>query len=289
MLQIECMPVPLIQFENVTIQRGERVVLDGITLSIGQGEHVAILGPNGSGKSTLIKVISRELYPLLKAEPWSLRILGRDRWHLFELRNHLGLVSNDWMQMCNRDYSGYEIVLSGFFGSVGIWPNHKVTPEMQEKAREVMELLEIAHLAERSTNELSSGEARRILIGRALVHDPQALVLDEPTTSLDLHATHELREILRKLARAGISLIMVTHHLPDIIPEMGRVVLIRNGRIFCDGPNVDTGAIGSRKRLSCALERSWHGAHSPGKPRNREFPESETAESSTPPSIPLPR
>jgi iron complex transport system ATP-binding protein len=107
---------------------------------------------------------------------------------------------------------------------------------MQEKAREVMELLEIAHLAERSTNELSSGEARRILIGRALVHDPQALVLDEPTTSLDLHATHELREILRKLARAGISLIMVTHHLPDIIPEMGRVVLIRNGRIFCDGP-----------------------------------------------------
>jgi iron complex transport system ATP-binding protein len=119
---------------------------------------------------------------------------------------------------------------------VGIWPNHKVTPEMQQKAREVMELLEIAHLAERSTNELSSGEARRILIGRALVHDPQALVLDEPTTSLDLHATHELREILRKLARAGISLIMVTHHLPDIIPEMGRVVLIRNGRIFCDGP-----------------------------------------------------
>ena len=230
------MPVPLIQFENVTIQRGDRIVLDGIHLSIAQGEHVAILGPNGSGKSTLIKVISRELYPLLKAEPWSLRILGRDRWHLFELRNHLGLVSNDWMQMCTRDYSGYEIVLSGFFGSVGVWPNHTVTAEMEQKAREVMDLLEISHLAERSTNELSSGEARRILIGRALVHDPQALVLDEPTTSLDLHATHELREIFRKLARAGISLIMVTHHLPDIIPEIGRVVLIRHGRIFCDGP-----------------------------------------------------
>ena len=230
------MPVPLIQFENVTIQRGERTVLDGIHLSIAQGEHVAILGPNGSGKSTLIKAISRELYPVLKAEPWSLRILGRDRWHLFELRNHLGLVSNDWMQMCTRDYSGYEIVLSGFFGSVGIWPNHHLTPEMMQKAREVMELLEITHLAERNTSEMSSGEARRILIARALVHDPQALILDEPTTSLDLHATHELREIFRKLARSGISLIMVTHHLPDIIPEMTRVVLIRNGRIFCDGP-----------------------------------------------------
>ena len=227
---------PLIEFRNVTVQRGERIVLDGVSLSIAQGEHVAILGPNGSGKSTLIKLMSRELYPRIKAEPWSLRILGRDRWVLFDLRNQLGIVSNDWMQMCTRDYSGHEIVLSGFFGSVGVWPNHAVTAEMERKAREVMELLEISHLAGRYTTEMSSGEARRILIGRALVHDPQALVLDEPTSSLDLHATCELREILRKLARNGISIIMVTHHLPDIIPEMRRVVLIRQGRVHCDGP-----------------------------------------------------
>ena len=229
-------PLPLIDFQNVTVERGGRIVLDGVTLSIAQGEHIAILGPNGSGKSSLIKVISRDLYPRLKPEPWSLRILGRDRWHLFDLRNHLGLVSNDWMQMCTRDYSGYEIVLSGFFGSVGIWPNHQVTAEMERKARDVMDLLEISHLAERNTNEMSSGEARRILIGRALVHDPQALVLDEPTTSLDLHASHELREILRKLAANGISIIMVTHHLPDIIPEIRRVALFRAGRVYCDGP-----------------------------------------------------
>ena len=232
-------PVPLLEFVNVTVQRGERVVLDGITLSIAQGEHVAILGPNGSGKSTLIKLISRELYPLMKPEPWSLRILGRDRWHLFDLRNHLGLVSNDWMQMCTRDYSGFDIVLSGFFGSVGVWPNHHVTPEMVEKTRSVMELLEISHLSRRDTNEMSSGEARRILIARALVHDPQALILDEPTTSLDLHATHELREVLRKLAAGGISIIMVTHHLPDIIPEIGRVVLIRSGCVHADGPKCE--------------------------------------------------
>ena len=219
----------------MTVRRDERVVLDQVTLSIAQGEHVAILGPNGSGKSTLIKVISRDLYPIWKAEPWSLKILGRERWHLFDLRNHLGIVSNDWMQMCTRDYSGHEIVLSGFFGSVGIWPNHQVTAEMERKAGEVMELLEISHLAGRDTNEMSSGEARRILIGRALVHDPQALVLDEPTSSLDLTATHELREILRKLAGNGISIIMVTHHLPDIIPEIRRVVLFRGGRVHCDG------------------------------------------------------
>jgi iron complex transport system ATP-binding protein len=231
--------IPLIELCNVTVQRGERTVLDGVSLSIGQGEHAAILGPNGSGKSTLIKLISRELYPRLKDEPWSLRILGQERWRLFDLRNHLGIVSNDWMQMCTRPYSGYEIVLSGFFGSVGVWPYHEVTAEMERKARAAMERMEIAHLAERRTDEMSSGEARRILIARALVHDPQALVLDEPTTSLDLHATHELREILRRLAREGIGILMVTHHLPDIIPEIGRVVLMRGGRVYCDGAKAD--------------------------------------------------
>jgi iron complex transport system ATP-binding protein len=89
-------------------------------------------------------------------------------------------------------------------------------------------------------DEMSSGEARRILIGRALVHAPKALVLDEPTSSLDPHATHELRVILRKLAQAGTSIIVVTHHLPDIIPEVDRVILIKKGRILRDGPKRQT-------------------------------------------------
>ncbi len=231
------MPLPpLIEFRNITVRRGSRNALEDVSLSIAQGEHVAILGPNGSGKSTLIKVIARDLYPMAADGDSFVRILGEDHWNLFDLRNRLGLVSNDWMQMCTRDFSGFEIVLSGFFGSVGIWPYHAVTAEMERKAREVMELLEIPHLADRATNEVSSGEARRILIGRALVHDPAALILDEPATSLDLRAEEELRAILRKLAAAGIGIVMVTHHLPDIIPEMRRVILVRGGRVFFDGP-----------------------------------------------------
>lgn len=224
----------LIDFNNITVQRGERIALDGVTLAIAEGEHAAILGPNGSGKSTLIKLIARELFPRQKAAPWHARILGRERWNLFELRNQLGLVSNDWMAMCTRDYTGHEIVLSGFFGSVGVWPNHTVTAEMERKTAEVLDLLEIAHLADRKTIELSSGEAKRVLIGRALVHDPRALILDEPTNSLDLHASLGLRQILRKLTKSGISLLLVTHHLPDIIPEIERVISIQSGRIACD-------------------------------------------------------
>ena len=96
--------------------------------------------------------------------------------------------------------------------------------------------LKSGHLADRNVDELSSGEARRILIGRALAHNPKALVLDEPTVSLDLHSTHELRAILRKLAQAGTSIIVVTHHLPDLIPEISRVVMVKQGRVLRDGP-----------------------------------------------------
>ena len=243
------MTPPLIEFQNVTVYRGDKIALDGITLSIEAGEHVAILGPNGSGKSSLIKTITRECYPRYSANGAGLRIFGQECWNVFDLRALLGIVSNDLMQACSRDISGREAVLSGFFSSIGIWPNHHVTPAMEKKTDEVLSLLEISHLANRNVDEMSSGEARRMLIGRALVHDPKALVLDEPTASLDLHAMHELRAILGKLARSGTSIIVVTHHLPDIIPEIGRVILIKAGRILRDGIKRDILTAGSLSEL----------------------------------------
>jgi len=214
--------------------RGEKTVLHDITLRIQSGEHVAILGPNGCGKSTLIKTFTRECYPLARPGS-SLTILGRDTWNVFELRTLLGIVSNDLMATCTRDITGLEAVLSGFFSSIGIQPYHHVTPSMRQKAREVLDLLAIPHLADRFVNEMSSGEARRILIARAMVHDPLALILDEPTNSLDVHATLELRALLRSLAQSGTGVLIVTHHLSDIIPEIGRVILLKNGRICADG------------------------------------------------------
>jgi iron complex transport system ATP-binding protein len=227
--------MPLIEFRNVRLARKDRIALDNLSLKIDEGEHVAILGPNGSGKSSLIKTITRELYPLQGS---SVKILGRERWNIFELRPQLGIVSNDWMLACSRDYTGRETILSGFFSSVGIWPHHLVTPEMEAKATEILEALEIVHLSERFLSEMSSGEARRFLIGRALVHGPSAIIFDEPTNSLDFRATHEVRAILRKLA-ATTSIILVTHNLFDLIPEIERVILIRNGNVFLDGPKQD--------------------------------------------------
>jgi iron complex transport system ATP-binding protein len=225
---------PLLELNHVYVQRGSRLALDGVNLSIKAGEHVAILGPNGSGKSTLIKTITRECYPLLREET-SFRILGKESWNIFELRSQIGVVSNDLMASCTRDIKGRELVLSGFFGSIGIWPNHHVSSEMEAKASEVMASLDASHLGDRWLDELSSGEARRLLIARALIHNPATLLMDEPTTSLDLAALHELRGHLRSLAQSGIGLLLVTHHLDDIIPEIDRVVLLRRGRVFADG------------------------------------------------------
>jgi iron complex transport system ATP-binding protein len=224
----------LIELEHVYVMRGDKIVLRDIDLRIGVGEHVAILGPNGCGKSTLIKTIGRECYPLVR--PGSrMAIFGKERWNIFDLRPLLGVASNDWMTLCTRDITGREAVLSGFFGSVGVQPYHQITPEVERRTADILELLEIPHLAERDVNEMSSGEARRVLLARALVHDPRALVLDEPSNSLDVAAQHELRELLRKLAQAGIGIILVTHHLADIIPEIDRVILMRAGQIVADG------------------------------------------------------
>lgn len=219
---------PLFEFRNVTVSREGRIALDAIRFSIEVEEHLAVLGPNSSQKSSLIKAIPRECYPLLRPGA-SLRILGRQVWNLFELRSLLGIVSNDLMQACTRDFSGQKMVLSGFFSSVGIGPHHTVTPAMEQKAAQILDLLEIPHLAGRSVNEISSGEARHMLISKALV-------LDEPTNSLDVHATHELRTILRKIAHSGTSLVLVTHHLSDIVPEIQRVICLKAGGIVQDGP-----------------------------------------------------
>ena len=229
-----CPPPPLLEFSGITVTAGEVKLLDSLSVTIREGEHVAILGPNGSGKSSFIRTVTREYYPL-RHDGTVFRIRGNDVWHVSDLRSLLGIVSPDLQYAFTRQITGREVILSGFFSSIGLF-RHEVAPSMVRKTDEIMRFLGIEHLGDRSMTEMSSGEARRFLIGRALVHDPKALILDEPTTSLDLSALHAFRATLRRIAASGTGIIMVTHNLHDIIPEISRVILMKDGAFCRDGP-----------------------------------------------------
>ena len=226
--------VPLLECRNVTVYQGEHEVLRSLSVTIAEGEQVAILGPNGAGKSSFVKTITRELYPLSGGDV-TFRIRGGDVWDVFDLRSTMGIVSNELQYTFAREITGYEVILSGFFSGIGLF-NQEITPAMHRKAAASLAFLGIRHLKDRPMTSLSSGEARRFLIGRALVHRPRTLILDEPTGSLDLHALHLFRRTLRKIARSGTGIILVTHNLADIIPEITRVILMKDGRFCADGP-----------------------------------------------------
>ncbi|MGA2252454.1 ABC transporter ATP-binding protein [Terracidiphilus sp.] len=229
-----------LELENVNVARGERIVLHDINLTIQAGEHVAILGPNGCGKSTLILTINCQIYPLIQTEKdqpaMKVRIFGRDRWDLTELRKHFGVVGVDLPGERTAVTTGLDAVIAGFFSASTLWPNLHVTEEMRSRAIEALKRIEAFHLSKQLVGEMSAGEKRRILIARALVHRPRQLLLDEPSNALDLAAQRELRETMRRLAQEGTGLVLVTHHLGDILPEIDRVILMKQGRILADGP-----------------------------------------------------
>jgi iron complex transport system ATP-binding protein len=225
----------LLELDNVTVLRGDRAALKGVTLRIEQGEHACILGPNGCGKSTLIKTITRECYP----QPFDgtqMAILGQDRWNVAELRRHLGIVSPDLLTMCTTDATGRDVVLSSFFSATRVFPHHEPRPDLLAKVDAALARIGISHLAQRPVMEMSSGEAKRTLVARALVHEPSTLLFDEPTNALDIRAQFQLRDTMRDLARSGIGLLLVTHHVSEIVPEIDRVILLRDGQVVGDGP-----------------------------------------------------
>jgi iron complex transport system ATP-binding protein len=240
---IEDQAQEFMELRHVNVARGERVVLQDVNLKIRTGEHVAILGPNGCGKSTLILTMSCQIYPIFR-HGMRVRIFGRERWDLTELRQHFGVVAPGLMGTelpgeKTATTTGLNAVIAGFFSASTLWPNLHITKEMRERAVEALERMDALHLAGRLVGEMSAGEKRRVLIARALVHRPRQLLLDEPSNALDLAAQRELRETLRRLAREGTGLVLVTHDLRDILPEIERVILMRGGRILGDGPRAE--------------------------------------------------
>jgi len=233
----------LLTIDRASVMQGDRLVLDQLTLRLADGQHTAILGPNGSGKSTLVKLIARHLYPLAQRDgSGTVRIFGRDRWNVAELRSLLGIVS----PAVQLDYTSdtpvevFDAVVSGFFAARGTSFNHQITDDMRERATEALTQVGATSLVGRNMVSLSTGEARRVLIARALVHRPRALLLDEPCAGLDMASRRHFLESLRALARSGTTLLLVTHHVEEILPEIDNVVLLRDGRVFKQGDKSST-------------------------------------------------
>lgn len=224
----------LIDIKDATVYRGSTRVFDGLNLTIAEGENTAILGPNGAGKSTLLRLLSMELFPVKEAGS-HVKVKGRERWNVNTLRRHMGIVSHDLQFRYKGWVTGYDIVLSGFDASIGLWPHQSFDEAQRARATEVIEELEIVDLKDRRLETMSTGEQRRFLMARALVHDPQVLVLDEPTSGLDLKACFQYIEIIRKLMAHGKTIVLVTHHVHEIPPEIERVVLLQQGRVLKDG------------------------------------------------------
>ena len=225
----------IVDIQHAEVYRGDQQVFADLTLQIDAGVDTAILGPNAAGKSTLLKLLSLDIHPVPRNNS-SLRLFGKDTWNVWELRRHLGVVSHDLQHRYLDDAHGVNVILSGYYASVDTYEHQGFGYGELVRATHIMEDMGILHLQDRAFGDMSTGEQRRFLLGRALVHDPEALVLDEPTSGLDLRACFHYLEIVRGLMSKGKTLILVTHHIHEIPPEVTRVVLLKKGRIIGDGP-----------------------------------------------------
>ena len=235
---------PILELTEATVVKDDRRIIDGLDLTIREGEHTAILGPNGAGKSLLVSLITHTERPLARTTPNGnppIKVFGQETWNVSELRTQLGIISADLHHRFLIGNSEGRItaeaaVLSAFLASHGLLRYGRVTGVMRARAAEALESVGASHLAARTLDRMSSGEARRVLLARVLVTSPRALILDEPTTGLDLVARHDFMEHVRRIAARATTLILITHHTEEIIPEIERVILMRAGRSVADGP-----------------------------------------------------
>lgn len=219
-----------------------RAVLHHLSLTIREGEHTAILGPNGAGKSILVGLLTHHerAVPHDDGRP-AVRVLGQARWDVSTLRRTLGIVSASLHQRfvagnSEGPMTARAAVVSAFVASHGILRYGTISPSMHARSDAALATVGASHLADRLLHEMSGGEARRVMLARVIVTEPKVLVLDEPTTGLDLAARHEFMGLVRRVAQAGgATLLLVTHHTEELVPEIRRVVLLEAGRIAADG------------------------------------------------------
>jgi len=220
--------------DNLNLIINNRIIFDGLSLNLNIGEHTVLLGPNGSGKSALIGLINRNLYPIFKTGSY-IKLYGSDQVNINNLRSRVSFVTSELERRIYPQSTLYEIVASGFYGSTRLGKNDEPTLQQRTKIRSLLQTLSLDNLWSKVYTELSDGQKRRLLIARALINNPEVLVLDEPTNMLDIRSRHQLITILDKLARNGTTLFQVTHNIETISQTTNRILLLKSGKLIGDG------------------------------------------------------
>ena len=223
-----------LDLRNIEAWLGGRPVLHNLNLQLTLRQSTTVLGPNGAGKSSLVKLIDRSLYPIVRPDS-HLRLFGSETVNLWSLRSRLGVVSSELEQRLHPKTAVDEVVVSSFFGATRLGRDQRPNPAQWQQARDLLDQLQLNGIRERCYGELSDGQRRRLLIARALVHQPEVLVLDEPSRALDLQASHQLLAILQGLIQGGTTVVQVTHRVDTIVPEMKRVLFLDGGTIVKSG------------------------------------------------------
>lgn len=228
----------ILEVKNARVYRGQTCVFENLNLHIQEGENIAILGPNGAGKTTLLKLLTRELSPVVQ-ENAHVKLFGKEHINIWQLREKIGVVSHEFQAQYEAVATGLDVVISAFFGSVGLHQHQHVTEAQVKLAEQSLERFHITELRDRQFLQLSSGQKRRLLLARATIHNPQVVIFDEPTSSLDVSAAFQILNDMRALIAQNKTVILVTHHIQEILPEINRVVIIDRGEIRYDGNKKD--------------------------------------------------
>lgn len=224
----------IIKLKNVHWIRSGKEILHSINWDVTEGQHWAVLGLNGAGKTTLLNMVNGYIWP----SRGKVTVLGETfgKTDIHQLRRSIGWVSSSFAERVNGRHLAEEIVVSGKFAAVGL-TFAEPTEEDFERARQLMELLNVSHTYGRHYELCSSGEKQKILIARGLMAQPKLLILDESTNGLDFVAREELLQTIERLGTEehAPTIIFVTHHIEEVLPLFSHVLLLKDGTVFAQG------------------------------------------------------
>jgi iron complex transport system ATP-binding protein len=228
----------VLRFEGVKVRRGPKTILEHVDWTANEGQHWVLLGPNGAGKTTLLRIAATHLHPTAGAA-W---LLGEKlgRVDVFELRPRIGFASVALAERFGPGVKVADAVLTGAYGHTRVW-NEVYEEADRARAADLMRAFGVGHLADRVFSTLSEGERKRVQIARALMSDPEMLLLDEPSAGLDLGGREQLIAALDELAAAPTApaMVLVTHHVEEIPTGFTHAALMKEGSLVAAGP-IDT-------------------------------------------------